>query len=112
MTNKQKIREQFRDGVFTRDKHTCKLCGAKGVKMDAHHITNREAIVNQGYVKENGITLCDQDNGCHHKVEDFYFTEGALENDTTNKLHPNNLYKLINSSYEQAVKAASKQTIS
>ncbi len=107
MTNKQKIRETFRNEVFKRDNNTCKLCGKKNKKLDAHHITNREEMPDGGYVKENGITLCDIENGCHLKAEIFYFSEGLI-NDTENKLHPNQLYKLINSSYKLAVQKSKK----
>jgi len=103
MTKKQKVREEFRNSVFKRDGNKCRLCGNKTAKLDAHHIWNREEMPNGGYVKENGITLCDQEDGCHFQVEEFYFSDG-LENDIENRLHPNNLYKLIGSSYELAVK--------
>ena len=103
MTKKQKIREDFRNSVFKRDGNKCKLCGNKTAKLDAHHIWNREDMPNGGYVKENGITLCDQEDGCHVKVEKFYMSD-LLKTDTENQLHPNNLYKLIGSSYELAVK--------
>lgn len=107
MNKKQKIREDFRNAVFKRDKYQCKLCGAKNVKLDAHHITNRNELAEGGYVAENGITLCDTENGCHRKVEDFYFSDGR-NNDLTNSLHPNQLYLLIGSSYELVVEKLKK----
>ena len=68
---KKAIRAAFNEACLKRDKHQCVMCGAKNAKLDVHHITNREDIPNGGYVKENGITLCDPD--CHMKAEDTYF---------------------------------------
>lgn len=75
--NKKSLREAFRNAVFKRDKYTCVKCGFTSspekcrVELDAHHIISRENIINQGYVKENGITLCKE---CHIKAEKFYST--------------------------------------
>lgn len=105
---KKEIRANFRNSVFKRDNNKCKLCGRSDVKLDAHHITNREEIENQGYVASNGITLCDDgENGCHFKVERFYFS-GSRDSDLDNLYHPNQLYKLINSSLEIAKRDAGK----
>ena len=49
---------------------------------------------NGGYVKENGISLCEQ---CHIKAEDE--AEG---------FEPEVLYKLIGSTYEEAIKASER----
>ena len=54
MKGKQKVREDFRNSVFERDGHKCKICGSND-KLDAHHITDRNEMPNGGYVKENGI---------------------------------------------------------
>jgi len=54
---------------------------------------------NGGYVKENGISLCDTEYGCHKKAEQFH-----LGNDVEKGFMPEDLYKLINSSYELAYK--------
>jgi len=51
---------------------------------------------NGGYVKENGITLCE----IHHMLaEKFHISEGA---EWEENMHPNDLYKLIDSSCELA----------
>ena len=106
MGNKKKdVRVKFREDVFTRDGNKCKVCGATDVKLDAHHITDRSLMPNGGYVKENGITLCDQLNGCHMKAEEYHLTEG---NRCQKKYEPEQLYKLINSSYEKAVYQSEK----
>ena len=95
--SKKKIRENFRNEVFERDKHKCRRCGISNVKLDAHHITDRSEMPNGGYVKENGITLCDTENGCHMKAEQYH-----IGNKVEEGFMPDDLYKLINSSYELA----------
>lgn len=95
---KKKIRQKFRDSVFTRDQNKCKMCGWKEdlSKLDAHHITDRTLMPNGGYCKENGISLCPT---CHLLAEQFH---------TTGISHPGyspeDLYNKINSSYELAVR--------
>lgn len=98
---KKEVREKFRNDVFSRDKNTCKVCGeTKPVEeLDAHHITDRSEMPNGGYVKENGITVCKED--CHFKVELFHIMEGK---EWTEGFHPNDLYKMIGSSKELAIR--------
>jgi 5-methylcytosine-specific restriction endonuclease McrA len=98
---KKEIREKFRNDVFKRDKYTCKVCNQKSniENLDAHHIIDRGDIINGGYVKENGITVCKID--CHFKVEMFHIYEGEQWEPN---LHPDDLYKLIGSSKELAIK--------
>lgn len=101
---KKKIRDRFRNAVFDRDVNTCRGCGWKvftdGIFLDAHHITDRNLMPNGGYVKENGISLC---NECHRKAEVFHKTGTALPG-----WAPNDLYVMIGTSYELAVKASKK----
>lgn len=113
MKVKQQTREKFRKDVFDRDNYKCVVCGRGDVKLDAHHITNRKQIPNGGYVKENGITLCDTYNGCHWKAEQFNcgYTEDYIIETKGKELETfraSNLYKLINSSYELACKKSEK----
>lgn len=99
---KKEIREKFRNDVFTRDKNTCQVCKIKYenvTSLDAHHITDRDGMPNGGYVKENGISVCKSD--CHFKVEMFHISEGE---EWEPNLHPDDLYKLIGSSKELAIK--------
>lgn len=99
---KKNIRHEFRTQVFKRDKNTCKVCNKKydsTEHLDAHHITDRSEMPNGGYVKENGITVCKID--CHFKVEMFHIYEGEQWEPN---LHPDDLYKLIGSSKELAIK--------
>lgn len=105
---KKDIRENFRKSVFERDKYTCRVCNKKYTKeqvyfLDAHHITDRNEMPNGGYVRENGITVCK--DSCHMEVEKFHITEGK---EWIPGLHPDDLYNLINSSYEEAFNKSEK----
>jgi hypothetical protein len=53
-------RDDFREGVFARDKHQCVIC--KAPAADAHHILERRLWGDGGYYLENGASLCGQ----HH----------------------------------------------
>jgi hypothetical protein len=55
---------------------------------------------NQGYVKENGISLCAS---CHEKAEEFHSTGVAVPGYSIAEL-----YQAINSTYERAVEASKK----
>lgn len=118
--NKIKIRENFRFKVFQRDNWKCLFCSESiwklkienslkvtkidnveliGVHLDAHHIMDRNYFTNGGYVAENGITLCEK----HHLMAEKYHMTNAQE--WEEGMHPDDLYKKINSSFEQAIKA-------
>lgn len=112
-TKKKEIRANFRRAVFERDNHKCVICGhnicSKGIfthlstedVLDAHHITPREEMPNGGYVKENGISLCKEK--CHLLAEAYL--QGT---ETNSDFSPQNLYRKVGSSFEQAI-AASKR---
>ena len=95
MKAKHLIREKFRNSVFDRDNKKCRVCKKSG-ELDAHHITDRNEMVNGGYVKENGISLCTE---CHLKAEKFH-----IDKTWSNGFHPNDLYRLIGSSHGIAYK--------
>jgi predicted restriction endonuclease len=99
-SEKKKIREAFRSAVFARDKHKCRTCGwsliTPDTQLDAHHITDRNLMPNGGYVAANGISLCP---ACHEKAEEFHSTGVAHEG-----FSPEDLYKLIGSTYDIAVR--------
>jgi hypothetical protein len=97
--DKKNIRKQFRDSVFARDNNKCKICGAAG-KLDAHHIFPRTVMFNGGYVKENGISLCEV---CHLKAEQFYSIGVAALG-----FSPDELFKMIGSNHEPACLEAKK----
>ena len=99
--SKKDIRKNFRNSVFKRDNWTCKVCGNKRSEdlLDSHHIIDRSEMPNGGYVKENEITVCKKD--CHFKVEKYHIYEGKQWEED---LHPNDLYKMIGSTKEEAIK--------
>jgi hypothetical protein len=70
--------------------------------LDAHHITDRHEMPHGGYVKENGISLCSE---CHKRAE-VWHESGKVEYEEG--YHPDDLYKLIGSSYEEAFVASQK----
>ncbi len=101
MKQKKLIRQQFRDAVFSRDRHTCRFCDS-GQDLDAHHITDRNQMPNGGYVVENGISLCP----VHHmQAEQFHITSGR---EWVSGMHPDDLYLLIGSSHAIAVESANR----
>jgi len=97
LRRKNMVRHNFREAVFERDGHTCVFCDITE-DLDAHHIVDRNNLPNGGYVLENGITLCPE----HHKdAELFHMTAGKRY---TNGMHPHDLYDLISSSHELAIR--------
>src|SRR5262245_57597104 len=120
MAEKRRVRAAFRAAVFQRDRYRCAACGRPGkdrqggdghvlfhvgvpddalVPLDAHHITDRRAMPNGGYVKENGITLCD--GGCHARAEVYHQTGTPHPG-----FAPAELYAKIGSSYDAAYRAS------
>ena len=59
-TPKLLTRDEFREGVFARDKHKCVFCGKPA--QDAHHILERRLWPDSGYFLDNGASVC----GEHH----------------------------------------------
>lgn len=53
-------RDDFREGVFARDRHTCVFCDKPAV--DAHHLIERRLFSDGGYYLNNGISVCEE----HH----------------------------------------------
>ena len=100
-SQKKLTRKRFRDACYKRDAYECAVCGLHAGKekaeslLDAHHITNRNDMPNGGYVKENGISLCEP---CHIKAE----AEQEID------FLPSALYKVIDSSYEEALEASDR----
>ncbi len=60
MTPKLLSRDNFREGVFLRDKHKCVFCDKPA--QDAHHILERRLWPDGGYYLENGASVCAE----HH----------------------------------------------
>lgn len=100
-SKKKQIRASFREAVFSRDGHKCVFCDCTE-NLDAHHITDRNEMPNGGYVAENGISLCE----VHHlECEQFHITGGK---EWVEGKHPDDLYKMIGSSKEKAIKASER----
>lgn len=103
---KKLIRQAFRDACYKRDGYKCAMCSFKSSKdkveeeLDAHHVTDRNELPNGGYVKENGISLCEE---CHKKAEEFHSTGVAHPG-----YSPEDLYNKINSNLEKATEASKK----
>ena len=95
MSNRKKqIREDFKAEVFSRDNFKCRKCNNPAV--DAHHIIDRNELPNNGYVKENGISLCEK---CHKLAEVYHSTNKTK---WVQGFHPNELFFLIYSSIWKA----------
>eukprot|EP00727_Mastigamoeba_balamuthi_P011146 m51a1_g6654 hypothetical protein (203) ;mRNA; r:142961-143853 len=91
------LRTEFREGVFARDGNKCRVCGlpaSSSVQLDAHHITDRHEMPNDGYSLSNGISLCPEH---HKKAEVWHQTKGQT---WVPGFHPDELYALIGSSYQ------------
>jgi 5-methylcytosine-specific restriction endonuclease McrA len=60
----------WRYAVFTRDKFTCQLCGAKmpADKLEAHHIKPFSVAPELEHVVRNGQALCHE---CHVKTDSY-----------------------------------------
>lgn len=87
----KRFRKQFNDTCLKRDGGKCVLC-AKPASV-VHHICDRHEMPNNGYATENGVSLCDD---CHKKAEQFHAKR------STWAIHPDELYKKINSSEQIA----------
>lgn len=126
-TRKREMRRNFREAVFERDGYRCVVCGFESSperaqhELDAHHITPRGEMPNGGYVKENGVSLCDaakQNRSlalrCHYKAELVLqglsirgdYQAERTEHEPFAEFTPKALYKAIGSSYEKAVEAS------
>lgn len=55
----------WRKSVFERDDYTCQSCGARGVKINAHHRKQYAYFPDARYSLDNGVTLCVP---CHKAV--------------------------------------------
>lgn len=60
MEPKLLTRDEFRDGVFSRDGYKCVFCDQPAA--DAHHIIERRLWGNGGYYLDNGASVCEE----HH----------------------------------------------
>jgi predicted restriction endonuclease len=106
--SKKLVRQQFRTAVFARDGYACRGCGHPAgpgradAELDAHHITDRNAMPGGGYVPENGISLCAT---CHWKAEAFHRGDPVPVG-----FSPDELYQRIGSSEQVARAVAERHT--
>lgn len=96
----KKLRVSFREGVFGRDKHRCVFC--TNTAVDAHHITDRHNMPNDGYAIENGVSVCAH----HHFLAEVYHISGGVY--WVKGYHPNDIYLKVGSTYESARSASEK----
>lgn len=103
-SSKKQVRNAFRQSVYDRDGHKCKMCGLipedGDAGLDAHHITDRNEMPNGGYVAANGISLCRR---CHKAAEEFHSTGTSVPG-----FSPEDLYVAIGSSHADAVSASQR----
>ncbi len=62
----------WRQDVFKRDDHTCKMCGKRGGRLAAHHIIRFSDDLALALDPTNGITLCWSCHGSIHGRESEY----------------------------------------
>lgn len=56
---------EWRTSVFERDNYTCRYCGERGNKLNAHHILRWADCKGERFNISNGITFCVE---CHKKI--------------------------------------------
>ena len=60
---------KFRNGVYERDHHTCRVCGQVGKELNAHHLDGWNWATDRRFDVSNGVTLCEE---CHIKFHKTY----------------------------------------
>lgn len=65
--NKLLTREQFKEQVLKRDKHTCIFCSKP--PTSAHHIIDRKLWEDGGYYLNNGSSVCDEHHWAVEKTD-------------------------------------------
>jgi hypothetical protein len=66
MKDKLLTRDEYKEKVFSRDKHTCVFCDNTAV--DAHHILDRKLWSDGGYYLSNGASVCEKHHWDFEKV--------------------------------------------
>lgn len=58
----------WRKAVFERDDYTCRGCGMRGGRLQAHHILGYKQFPLLRFEVDNGLTLCEL---CHKKTDNY-----------------------------------------
>jgi 5-methylcytosine-specific restriction endonuclease McrA len=66
--NTRTFDNDWRKAVMSRDGFTCRRCGAKGCRLEAHHIKPYADFPSLRYVLSNGLTLCVP---CHKRTRTY-----------------------------------------
>lgn len=106
----------WRASVYERDDYTCQCCGARGGKLNAHHLNSFADYPDFRYNIDNGITMCVM---CHDATEpgsfhNLYGTHGTTpsqlreyilckSNKDIYQTNPNLLYNINNTKLTCAV---------
>jgi hypothetical protein len=96
----------WRRFVYERDKYICQLCGdKKGGNLVAHHLNSYTDFLEERFIVDNGITLCED---CHmefHKIYTYY-------HNTKEQFEEFLLFKNNQIQLQQELKQESKQKAS
>lgn len=60
--------ELWREAVFKRDNWTCRMCGVRGGRLEAHHIKGYKQFPELRFEVSNGATLCHE---CHMTTPNY-----------------------------------------
>ena len=61
--------KEWRKIVYKRDNWTCRVCGAHGGLLNAHHLNSYDAFPDERFSEDNGVTLC---SSCHTEFHKAY----------------------------------------
>ena len=59
---------EWRKKIYERDNYTCRKCGKRGYRLQAHHIKPYKSNLELRYDVNNGLTLCID---CHKKTDSY-----------------------------------------
>ena len=59
---------EWREKIFKRDSWTCRECGVRGGRLQAHHIKPFKKFPELRFDLDNGLTLCIE---CHKKTDSY-----------------------------------------
>ena len=59
--------KEWRKSVYERDSYRCQACGARGVRLNAHHRKQYAFFPELRYDLDNGVTLCVACHKAEHR---------------------------------------------